>query len=39
MLITEGMAYICFPWDGHQAVFHVEQPLTFTKAVLKLAIN
>lgn len=39
MKISEGMAYICFPWDGHQAVFHVDQPLHFTKAVIKLELN
>lgn len=39
MKISEGMAYICFPWDGHKAVFHIEQPLQFTKAVIKLALN
>ncbi|EOH75243.1 MULTISPECIES: YhcH/YjgK/YiaL family protein [Enterococcus] len=39
MKISEGMAYICFPWDGHQAVFHVDQPLHFMKAVIKLELN
>lgn len=36
--ITEGMAYVCFPWDGHKAVFHLEESLSFTKAVIKLEI-
>lgn len=39
MKITEGMAYVCFPWDGHKAVFHVDQPLAFTKAVIKLEVT
>lgn len=39
MKMSEGMAYICFPWDGHKAVFHVDQPLHFKKAVIKLALN
>ena len=39
MKISEGMAYLCFPWDGHKAVFHVDQPLRFKKAVIKLALN
>lgn len=39
MKMSEGMAYICFPWDGHKAVFHVDQPLRFKKAVIKLALN
>lgn len=38
MKITEGMAYVCFPWDGHKAVFHIDQPLEFTKAVIKLEV-
>lgn len=37
--ITEGMAYICFPWDGHKAVFHIQQPLSYRKAVIKLAFD
>ncbi|MGT2929485.1 YhcH/YjgK/YiaL family protein [Streptococcus dentasini] len=39
MKISSGMAYVCFPWDGHKAVFHMEEPLTFTKAVIKLEID
>lgn len=39
MKMSEGMAYICFPWDGHQAVFHVDQPLHFKKAVIKVALT
>ena len=39
MKMSEGMAYICFPWDGHKAVFHVDQPLYFKKAVIKLALD
>lgn len=39
MKISEGMAYICFPWDGHKAVFHIDQPLHFKKAVIKLALD
>ena len=38
MKITAGMAYVCFPWDGHKAVFHIDKPLKFTKAVIKLEI-
>ncbi|GCF95084.1 hypothetical protein NRIC_29750 [Enterococcus florum] len=34
--MTKGSAYICFPWDGHKAVFHIERPLNFRKAVIKL---
>ncbi|MEX2805102.1 YhcH/YjgK/YiaL family protein [Streptococcus sp. H31] len=39
MKITEGMAYVCFPWDAHRAVFHTDEELTFTKAVVKLAVE
>lgn len=39
MKISGGMAYICFPWDGHKAVFHVDAPLHFTKVVIKLELN
>ncbi|WP_404996546.1 YhcH/YjgK/YiaL family protein [Caldifermentibacillus hisashii] len=39
MKISEGMVYICFPWDAHKAVFHMDQPLQFTKGVIKLKIN
>lgn len=38
MKISQGMAYVCFPWDAHKAVFHLEQPLNFSKAVIKLEI-
>lgn len=38
MKVEEGMVYVCFPWDAHQAVFHIEQPLSFTKVVIKLEI-
>lgn len=37
--VSEGMAYVCFPWDGHQAVFHIEKPLRYKKAVIKLEIT
>ena len=39
MKVSEGMAYVCFPWDGHQAVFHLEESLLYKKAVIKLEIT
>ncbi|MGT2799928.1 YhcH/YjgK/YiaL family protein [Streptococcus marmotae] len=36
--IDKGMAYVCFPWDAHQAVFHLQEPSYFKKAVIKLEI-
>lgn len=36
--LEAGQGYIAFPWDAHKAVFHIENPLTFTKAVIKLEI-
>lgn len=39
MKITESMAYVLFPWDAHKAVFHMDQPLAFTKAVIKLEVK
>ncbi|MGT2946445.1 YhcH/YjgK/YiaL family protein [Streptococcus chenjunshii] len=39
MKMTAGMAYVCFPWAAHRAVFHFDEPLTFTKAVIKLAVE
>ena len=39
MRITQGMAYVCFPWDAHKAVFHIDQAEAFTKAVIKLEIE
>ncbi|MMZ63273.1 hypothetical protein D1872_255180 [compost metagenome] len=39
MKITEGMAYVLFPWDAHKAIFHMDQPLAFTKAVIKLEVK
>ena len=38
MKMTAGMVYVCFPWDGHKAVFHTDEPLEFTKAVIKLEV-
>lgn len=39
MKVTAGMAYVCYPEDGHKAVFHLDEPQEFTKAVIKLAVN
>ena len=40
MKISSGMVYICFPWDGHQAVFHLgEESLPYKKAIIKLEIT
>ncbi|MGT2847091.1 YhcH/YjgK/YiaL family protein [Streptococcus massiliensis] len=39
MKISAGMVYVCFPWDGHKAVFHIDEPLEYQKAVIKLEIN
>lgn len=39
MKISEGMVYVCYPWDIHKAVFHIGEALHFTKAVIKLEIN
>ncbi|MGT2910106.1 YhcH/YjgK/YiaL family protein [Streptococcus cameli] len=36
MKVSAGMGYICFPADIHKAIFHVDEPLAFTKAVIKL---
>lgn len=38
MAITANMAYVCFPSDGHQAVFHLEEPTDFEKIVMKLEV-
>ncbi len=36
MSITEGMFWIAFPWDGHQALAHVCDANDYRKIVLKL---
>ncbi|EHJ57523.1 hypothetical protein HMPREF9318_00802 [Streptococcus urinalis FB127-CNA-2] len=38
MKASRGMAYVCFPWDVHKAVFHMDQTSQFTKAVIKLEV-
>lgn len=38
ILISRGMFWAAFPWDGHKAVSHVERPYTFRKIVLKLEV-
>lgn len=38
MKVSAGMGYVCFPRDVHKAVFHLDESLAFTKAVIKLEI-
>ncbi|MGO4937956.1 YhcH/YjgK/YiaL family protein [Fundicoccus sp. Sow4_H7] len=37
--ITAGTAYVLFPWDGHKAGRHIVTPMTYKKAVIKIAID
>ncbi len=39
ILIDKGMFYAMFPEDGHKALGHLEEKYTYTKCVMKLAIN
>ncbi|MDY4761511.1 YhcH/YjgK/YiaL family protein [Streptococcus thoraltensis] len=36
--VSKGMGYVCFPWDIHKAIFHIEKPQEFIKAVIKIEI-
>lgn len=38
MTITEGMFWIAFPWDGHQAISNLNEENDYRKIVLKLPI-
>ena len=39
ILIQEGMFWIAFPSDGHQAISHSESPTSYRKIVIKLPVN
>lgn len=36
MLISKGMFWAAFPWDGHRPVCHTDEPHTYRKIVMKL---
>lgn len=36
--IVGGMFYVMYPQDGHQPVCHFDQPTTYEKIVIKLAL-
>jgi len=37
--VTEGMFWVAFPRDGHQAIAHTDLPHTYRKFVIKLSIT
>lgn len=39
MLITEGMFWVAFPEDGHQALGHLDHEHEYKKIVLKLPVE
>lgn len=39
MTITKDMFWVAFPWDGHQAISHVDNKHHYKKIVLKLLIE
>jgi len=39
ILISAGMFYAAFPWDGHQAVSHIARQHHYRKIVMKLPVQ
>lgn len=39
ILISEGMFWAAFPWDGHKAISHTNEKHRYKKIVMKLPIE